>query len=171
MAVVSLQGDVFEVLGELPELEKHAPDFCLADQNLNDVTLDNFAGRRVILNIFPSVDTAVCATSVRKFNEKVSSIGSGKIVVASISKDLPFAFKRFCASEGLPNIITLSAFRSPDFGKTWGVEIAEGPFKGLLARSVIIVDETKRVIYTELVDELSHEPDYDMAIKAVTYDF
>lgn len=141
-----------------------APDFVLAKNDLSDVTLATYKGRRVVMNIFPSLDTGVCAQSVRKFNEKAASLDN--TVVLCISADLPFAMGRFCGAEGIDKVETLSAFRS-DFGDTYGCKLVTGPFRGLMSRCVVVLDEEGKVIYTEQVEEMTHEPDYDKAIAAL----
>jgi thiol peroxidase len=164
MATTQLKGHLVRLEGELPLVGAQAPDFLLTRGDLSDVALKDFAGSRIVLNIFPSIDTPVCATSVRTFNAKFHSrIGT---VVLCVSMDLPFAQGRFCAAEGLNNVIPASAFRSPGFGKAYGVLIADGPLAGLLARAVVIIGTGGKVVYTQLVDEITREPDYDAALKA-----
>jgi thiol peroxidase len=163
MATITLKGMEIHTSGSLPEVGSQAPAFSLTGGNLQDVTLADFAGKRVIVNIFPSLDTAVCAMSVRRFNAEASKLDN--TVVLCISKDLPFAQARFCGAEGLDDVITLSMMRDAAFGKDYGVNIIDGPMAGLLARAVVIVDETGNVIYTELVPEIAQEPDYEAALK------
>lgn len=151
--------------GTLPAQESTAPNFTLVDTELAEKTLNDFSGKRKVLNIFPSVDTGVCATSVRKFNEKAAA--AENTVVLCISADLPFAQKRFCAAEGLDNVIMLSNFRSPEFATAYGVLQENGPLKGLNARAVIVLDENNQVLYTQLVGEITDEPDYESALKAL----
>ncbi|WP_295841313.1 thiol peroxidase [uncultured Apibacter sp.] len=158
MATITLRGNEVHTLGNLPEVGNKAPDFILVDSDLSEKKLSDYKGKRVILNIFPSVDTDTCAMSVREFNEKVSEMNN--TVVLCISKDLPFAQKRFCAAEGLDNVIPLSAFRS-DFGKDYRLEFVDGPLKGLFSRSVIVLNESGEVIYDEQVAETTHEPNYE----------
>ncbi|MCT6868362.1 MAG: thiol peroxidase [Apibacter sp.] len=158
MATITLRGNEVHTLGNLPEVGNKAPDFILVDSDLSEKKLSDYKGKRVILNIFPSVDTDTCAMSVREFNEKVSEMNN--TVVLCISKDLPFAQKRFCAAEGLDNVIPLSAFRS-DFGKDYRLEFVDGPLKGLFSRSVIVLNESGEVIYDEQVTETTHEPNYE----------
>ncbi len=160
MATVTLKGNEVHTTGNLPPIGDKAPNFLLVATDLSDKQLSDFQGKRVVLNIFPSVDTGTCAMSVRKFNQEASNLDN--TVVLCISRDLPFALSRFCAAEGLENVITLSAFRS-GFGKDYGLEFADGPLKGLLSRVVIILDETGKVIYEQQVAEISEEPDYDKA--------
>lgn len=158
MATITLRGNEVHTLGNLPEVGNKAPDFILVDSDLSEKKLSDYKGKRVILNIFPSVDTDTCAMSVREFNEKVSEMNN--TIVLCISKDLPFAQKRFCAAEGLDNVIPLSAFRS-DFGKDYRLEFVDGPLKGLFSRSVIVLNESGEVIYDEQVTETTHEPNYE----------
>ncbi len=166
MATVTLKGTPAKTSGELPSKGNHAPQFTLVKSDLSEVSLSDFKGKKVILNIFPSIDTGICAMSVRKFNEKVASMDD--TVVLCISKDLPFAHARFCGAEGIENAITLSTFRDNDqFAKDYGVLIEEGGFKGLFARSVVVVDESGNVVYTELVGEIAEEPNYESALKAI----
>lgn len=164
MATVTLKGNLVHTTGNLPKVGSLIPDFTLIDADLSPKKLSDYKGKKLVLNIFPSVDTGTCAMSVREFNQKASTLEN--TVVLCISKDLPFAQKRFCAAEGLKNVITLSAFRS-SFGKDYGLEFSDGPMKGLLSRIVIIVDEKGKVIYEEQVPEISHEPDYDSALKTL----
>ncbi len=164
MATVTLKGNPFKTSGELPAKGSQAPDFTLVKTDLSEVSLSDFKGQRVVLNIFPSVDTPTCAQSVRAFNEKASSLEN--TVVLCVSQDLPFALARFCGAEGLDQVIPASAFRS-SFADDYGVRMAEGPLTGLNARSVVIVDEQGKVTYTQLVSEVADEPDYDAAISAL----
>ncbi|WP_276788882.1 thiol peroxidase [Paraprevotella xylaniphila] len=150
--------------GKMVETGRKAPDFHLTQPDLQDVKLSDFKGKKVILNVFPSLDTPTCAVSVREFNEKAS--GLENTVVLCISMDLPFAQSRFCTTEGLTRVIPLSAFRSQDFTKNYGLQIADGPMKGLLARAVIVVDEKGIVRHTQLVKEISQEPDYEAALES-----
>ena len=142
-----------------------APDFCLTKGDLSDAKLSDYKGKRVVLNIFPSIDTGVCAQSVRTFNKKASSLDN--TVVLCISADLPFAQGRFCGAEGLENVVTLSTFKSPDFGKDYGCLLVSGALKGLMSRCVVVLDEEGKVLYTEQVEEITHEPNYDQAIAAL----
>lgn len=166
MAKITLKGESIETVGELPEVKTAAPDFTLTETDLSDVSLASYRGKRIILNIFPSIDTDVCAASARRFNEEVNRLDN--TVVFCISADLPFAHKRFCEAEGLKNIIPLSVFRSGEFGIDYGVTITSGPLKGLLSRAIVIIDQQGEVTYTEQVTEIAQEPDYDAALKAVT---
>ncbi len=164
MAEVTLNGNSFNTIGELPEINSSALDFTLVKNDLSDVNLNDFAGKTVVLNIFPSLDTPVCAVSVRTFNQKAAELKD--TVVLCISKDLPFAQARFCGAEGIENVITLSDFRTGDFGKKYGVTISDGPLAELFARAVVVIKNGK-VIYRELVKEISQEPNYDKALKAI----
>ena len=157
MATVTLKGNAFQTAGDLPAVGKKAPDFKLVKTDLSEVSLKDFAGSRLILNIFPSVDTAVCATSIRTFNKSASELNNTKVLC--VSADLPFAAARFCGAEGIENVTTGSSFRS-DFGKDYGVNFVSGPLAGLLSRSVVVIDEQGVVLYTEQVAETTEEPDY-----------
>ena len=165
MATVTLQGNPVSVQGELPAVGSKAPDFKLTGADLSDVTLGDFAGKKLILNIYPSVDTGTCAASTRQFNERMN--GRDDVVVLCASQDLPFAFSRFCGAEGLDNIQTASTFRSPNFLDAYGVKIAEGPMTGLCARAVVVVDEQGQVVHNQLVAEIADEPDYEAALNAL----
>jgi thioredoxin-dependent peroxiredoxin len=164
MAETALGGNPVHTVGDLPAVGSPSPSFAITKGDLSEVTADDYAGQRVILNIFPSVDTPTCATSVRKFNEKVSSLDN--TVVLCVSADLPFAQGRFCGAEGLTNVVTASTFRS-DFGTAFGVTLADGKFAGLLARAVVVLDEHGTVIHSQLVPEIAQEPDYDAAIESL----
>lgn len=162
MAQVTLRGNPVQVEGELPKTGTQAPDFTLTAGDLSDATLATFAGKRKVLNIFPSVDTPTCATSVRKFNAQANELTNA--VVLCISTDLPFAQARFCGSEGLDNVKNLSDFRDPAFAVDYGVAITEGPLKGLTARAVVVLDENDKVLHSELVSEIGQEPNYEAAL-------
>ena len=164
MAQITLGGSPIHTLGDLPAVGSSAPDFLLTAANLSNISKADLAGKRVVLNIFPSVDTAVCATSVRKFNEAASSLDNA--VVLCVSADLPFAQSRFCGAEGLSNVQTGSTFRD-GFGATYGVTITDGVFSGLLARAVVVLNESGTVVHTELVAEIAQEPDYEAAIASL----
>jgi thiol peroxidase len=166
MAKILLKGQPIETIGELPAVNSMAPDFNLTKTDLSDVSLADFRGKRIILNIFPSIDTNVCAASARRFNEELNKLDN--TVVFCISADLPFAHNRFCEAEGLKNIIPLSVFRAANFGKDYGVTIKTGPIAGLLSRAIVVIDENGKVIYTEQVPEIAQEPDYAAALNAVT---
>jgi len=165
MAKITLQGNQIETNGELPAVNNVAPAFTLTRTDLSECSLADFAGHTVVLNIFPSIDTPVCAASVRRFNAEASAADS--TVVLCISADLPFAHQRFCEGEGLDRVIPLSVFRSPEFGKDYGVRITTGPIAGLLSRAIVIIDPKGKVVYTEQVPEIAQEPDYDAALKAL----
>ena len=164
MATITLGGNEIHTVGELPSVGATAPEAKLTNGSLEEVTLGDFDANFIILNIFPSVDTGVCAASVRAFNERAAGIDG--VVVLSVSADLPFAHKRFCANEGLDNVQGLSTFRS-DFAKTWGVEIIDGAMQGLCSRAVVVVDNDGKVVYAQQVPEIAHEPDYEAALAAV----
>jgi thiol peroxidase len=166
MAQTKLKDVVVQTAGELPDPNTIAPDFELVDADLKEVTLNSFNGHNIILNIFPSIDTRVCATSVREFNKRAASLPNTKVVC--VSKDLPFALKRFCGAEGIENVVVLSDFRNKSFGSDYGVELLNGAFKGLHARAVIVIDADKKVKHTELVPVIGQEPDYEAAIRAVS---
>ncbi len=164
MATVTLRGNPIQTNGELPSVGSSAPSFSLVGSDLAEVSEVKFAGKKVVLNIFPSIDTPTCATSVRTFNEKAAGTDA---VVLCVSEDLPFAQNRFCGSEGIENVMTASSFRS-DFGAAYGLEMTDGPLKGLLARAVVVLDETGTVIHSELVPEIAQEPDYSAALNAIS---
>jgi thiol peroxidase len=165
MAVITLHGKPIHTIGNLPVRGTVAAEFILTKTDLGEVSLKDFAPKRVVLNIFPSIDTPVCAMSVRRFNEDVSALPD--TVVLCISMDLPFAHARFCGAEGLKNVVPLSAFRRKSFGSDYGVTITDGPMEGLLSRAVVIIDANRKVIYTEQVPEIAQEPDYQVAIAAL----
>jgi thiol peroxidase len=165
MASTKLAGNPVSLAGDFPTKGGSAPDFTGVSQDLSEVTLDSFKGKRKVLNVFPSIDTDVCATSVRKFNEKAAALENTRVIC--LSKDLPFAFKRFCGAEGIENVVSASLFRDTDFAQKAGVLITDGPLKGLTARAVLVLDENNQVIYGQLVDDITHEPDYDAALAAL----
>lgn len=165
MASVLFAGKPVNISGDLPKIGSKAPNFKLVKNDLSTVTLSDFAGAKLVLNVFPSVDTAVCATSVRKFNADAGNLENTKVLC--ISRDLPFAQKRFCGAEGLEDVINLSDFNTGQFGKDYGLEIIEGAFTGLHSRAVIVVDENGIVKYTELVPNISDEPNYEAALAAL----
>lgn len=165
MAKTALDGKPANTSGDLPEKGTKLKDFNLVDKSLSTKSLSDFKGSKLILNIFPSVNTGVCSASVRKFNEKASQLNNTKVLC--ISKDLPFAQQAFCAAEGLENVIMLSDFRDSQFGKTNGLLLVDSAFEGLLARCVIILDADHTIKYIELVPEIAQEPDYETALKAV----
>ncbi len=165
MAKITFKNNPINTIGTLPAVGSKAPDFKLTKTDLSDVSLKDFAGKKVILNIFPSIDTGVCATSVRKFNTEGGALPN--TVVIGVSKDLPFAHKRFCGAEGITNVVTTSDLREGSFGKAYGVTMSEGPLAGLFSRSIVVLDETGTVKYTEQVPEITQEPDYAKALAAV----
>jgi thioredoxin-dependent peroxiredoxin len=165
MSKITFKGNPVNTSGNLPAKGTKAPDFTLVKSDLGNLSLSELKGKKVILNIFPSLDTSVCATSVRKFNQLAA--GKANTVVLGISKDLPFASGRFCSAEGITNVITLSGFRDSAFGKSYGVDTVDGPLAGLYARSIVVVDEQGSVVYTQLVPETTIEPDYDSALAAL----
>ncbi|MBU0655706.1 MAG: thiol peroxidase [Gammaproteobacteria bacterium] len=164
MATITLQGNPIETIGSLPAVGSDAPAFSLVKTDLSEVGLGDFAGKTVVLNIYPSVDTGICAASTRRFNEVAS--GNDNVAVLCISADLPFAHSRFCGAEGLENVVSLSTFRDTDFGKDYGVTITTGPLAGLMSRAVVVVKDGK-VTYTEQVPEIAQEPNYDAALAAL----
>lgn len=165
MAKITFKGNPVTTSGELPKVGSAAPDFTLTKTDLSALGKQDLAGKNVVLNIFPSIDTGVCATSVRTFNQKAAALPN--TVVVCVSKDLPFAMKRFCGAEGIEKVVPASWFRGPDFGKAYGVVMQDGPLAGLFARSVVVFDAAGKVVHTELVPEIAQESDYDAALKAV----
>ncbi|WP_163517621.1 thiol peroxidase [Gelidibacter japonicus] len=166
MATVTLKGNQVTTFGELPKIGVDAPNFRLTAPDLSPRSLNDYLGHNVILNIFPSVDTGVCAQSVRTFNEKASQLDNTKVLC--ISKDLPFAFARFCAAERLDNVETLSDFRDGNFGKNYGLTFVDGPLKALHSRCVVVLDDKSKVIYTEQVPEITDEPNYEAALQSLS---
>ncbi|MQP52400.1 MULTISPECIES: thiol peroxidase [unclassified Flavobacterium] len=162
MASITLGGNPIHTNGELPAVGTKAADFNLIKTDLGTATLADFTGSRVVLNIFPSIDTGTCAASVRKFNEKASTVSNTKVLC--VSRDLPFAQKRFCGAEGLENVINLSDFKDGSFGKNYGLEITDGPLAGLHSRVVIVLDENGTILHAEQVNEIADEPNYDAAL-------
>lgn len=162
MANITLKGNPIQTLGELPAKGTKAPDFELTKNDLSKATLKDFQGSRLVLNIFPSLDTGTCAASVRRFNKEAANLNNTKVLC--ISRDLPFAQARFCGAEGLNNVITLSDFATHQFGKDYQVEISSGPMAHLLSRAVVVLDENHQVIYTQQVPEIVDEPDYEPAL-------
>ena len=162
MATVKFKGNQVHSIGNLPEVGSIAPDFTLVNGSLQDFHLSDYKGKRVLLNIFPSLDTSTCASSVRKFNKWVSE--KENVVVICVSKDLPFAQSRFCGAEGLENVVTASDFRYNTYATDYGVLLTDGPLKGLMARSVVALDENGKVLYTEQVAEITEEPNYDITV-------
>jgi len=165
MSEVTFQGHPLRVAGRVPDVGTSAPAFSLVGKDLADVTLSSFAGQRKVLNIFPSIDTGVCAASVRRFNALAADLGN--TVVLCISADLPFAQSRFCGAEGLDRVVTLSTFRNNSVLTDYGVAITEGPLAGLAARAVLVLDADNTVLHAERVGEIGNEPDYDAAIAAL----
>lgn len=165
MASITLGGNPINTIGELPKVGTKAPEFQLVKNDLSIADLSNYRGTKVILNIFPSIDTGTCATSVRTFNAKASSLDNTKVLC--ISRDLPFAQKRFCGAEGLENVINLSDFKTGTFGKDYGLEIIDGPLAGLHSRAIVVIDENGTVKYTEQVSEIANEPNYEEALAAL----
>src|SRR5690554_3536689 len=162
MTTVTFKGTPVRIDGHFPQQGEQAPSFSLVNKTLDEVTLSSLSGFRKVVNIFPSIDTPTCATSVRKFNEEAASLKNTRVLC--ISADLPFAHARFCGAEGLDRVLTLSTMRDPDFFQSYGVDIAEGPLAGLAARAVIVLDESDNVLYSELVPEIGDEPDYAKAL-------
>ena len=165
MAKITLKGNPVNTSGNLPSVGSKAPGFTLVKSDLTQLSLDELKGKKLLLNIFPSLGTSVCATALRKFNQLAAD--RENTVVLAISKDLPFAHNSFCTTEGIKNVITLSGFRDSNFGKAYGVDLLDGIFAGLYARSVVVTDEKGIVKYTELVSDIANEPDYDKAIAAL----
>ncbi|MCH5596645.1 thiol peroxidase [Niabella ginsengisoli] len=164
MSEITLKGNKINTSGTLPEVGSKLKDFTLVKDDLSEKSLSDYQGKKLVLNIFPSVDTGICAASVRKFNEEASSLDN--TVVVNISKDLPFALKRFCAAEGLNNVETLSDFRG-SFGTDYGVSLVDSGMKGLLSRAVVVANENGEITYTEQVPEIAQEPDYNAALAAL----
>ncbi len=165
MATVTLKGNAIETSGNLPKIGTTAPDFKLTATDLSTKTLSDFKGSKIVLNIFPSIDTGTCAQSVRQFNKEASELKNTKVLC--ISKDLPFAHSRFCGAEGLDNVISLSDYKDGSFGKTYGVNFITGPLEALLSRSVVVINEDGIITYTEQVSETVDEPNYSAALEAL----
>ncbi|RQP10565.1 MAG: thiol peroxidase [Chryseobacterium sp.] len=164
MADITFHDEAAKTVGSLPEKGTELKNFTLVAEDLSEKTLSDYKGKKIVMNIFPSIDTGVCAAAARKFNEEAS--GLDNTVVLNISRDLPFALKRFCAAEGLDDVVSLSDFRG-SFGEDYGVTLADSPLKGLLSRAVIVADENGKILYTEQVNELTHEPNYEAAVAAL----
>ncbi|MBI9089395.1 MAG: thiol peroxidase [Desulfobacterium sp.] len=162
MANFKIDGNPSTTVGELPSVGEKAPDFLLTKTDLSDISLMDVAGKKVVLNIFPSVDTPVCSASVRRFNSEISSYPNA--VVLCVSLDLPFAHSQFCETEGLKDVIPVSELRNREFGDKYGIRITQGPLAGLMARAVVVIDGTGTVIYSKLVEELTNEPDYEAVL-------
>ena len=165
MAQITYKGNLIHTAGSLPEIGSNAPDFKVVKTDLSPLSLRDFKGKRILLNIFLSLDTSVCAASMRKFNVEAAALPNS--VVLCISKDLPFAQKRFCAAEGLENVLTGSEYRDSSFSSAYGVSITDGPLEGLFSRAVLVIDEAGKVLYTEQVPEITQEPDYERALAAL----
>jgi len=165
MAKITFKGSPVNTSGQLPAVGSAAPDFTLVKADLSEVSLKDLKGKNVVLNIFPSLDTGVCAASVRRFNKEAANLPN--TVVLAVSADLPFAAGRFCTTEGIENVQTASVFRNPEFAKDYGVLTLDGPLKGVLARSVVVLDADGKVLYNELVEETTNEPNYEAAISVL----
>lgn len=165
MASTQLGGNPVQLAGDFPVKDSQAKEFTGVGQDLSNITLSSLKGKRVVLNIFPSIDTPVCATSVRKFNEQAAALDNTRVVC--ISGDLPFAHQRFCGAEGIENVVTASIFRNPEFAVDYGVAIQDGPLAGLTARAVVVVDEDGKVLHAQLVGDIKEEPDYEAALAAL----
>lgn len=165
MANITHRGNTVHTIGELPPVGSQAPDFRLTDANLNDVSLADFQGKKKLLNIFPSIDTPTCAMSTRKFNEYAARHPDA--VILMVSADLPFAQQHFCSVENTHNVKTLSMMRDRNFAKDYGILLLDGPYRGITARAVVVIDENDKVVYTELVPEIRQEPDYEAALAAL----
>ena len=165
MAAITLQGNEIHTNGDLPAIGDKAPDFLLVDKDLNDVNLSAYVGKKKLISIVPSLDTPVCATSTKKFNDFAAE--RSDVVILTVSADLPFAMSRFCTSEGVSNVVALSMMRNQDFASNYGVLIQDGPLAGITARAIVVLDAENDVVYTELVGEIANEPDYDAALAAL----
>ena len=165
MANVTLKGNEIHTSGSMPEVGSIAPDFKGVKSDLSELSLSDLKGKRVVLNVFPSLDTSVCAASVRRFNKEAASLNNTEVL--AVSKDLPFAHGRFCTTEGIENVVALSAFRCSCFEDKYGMLLIDGPLKGLLARGVVVIDEAGKVVYTELVPEITSEPNYEAALASL----
>ena len=165
MAAITLKGNTINTIGTLPAVGTQAPAFSLVGKDLSEVSLSNYAGQKLVLNIVPSIDTGICAASARAFNEKATSFENTKVI--TISMDLPFAAGRFCAAEGIEDVVMASAFRAPAFGPAYGITLADSVMAGLFGRAIVVLDADHKVVYTELVPEIVQEPNYDAAIAAL----
>ena len=165
MASITFKGNTIKTVGDLPKVGEQAPDFTLTNDSLHDISLKDFSGKRLVLNIFPSIDTGICAMSARHFNGDASKLEN--TIVMNVSKDLPFAQKRFCGAEGLENVQNASEFKNNGFSSKYHVIMEEGPLAGLFSRAVVVIDESGKVIYTEQVPEIVQEPDYDSALASL----
>ncbi len=166
MAAITLGGNAINTSGSLPAIGTNAPDFLLTKNDLSDVTIKDFSGKNIVLNIFPSLDTGICAASVRRFNAEAGNLDN--TVVLCISVDLPFAHNRFCEAEGIDNVVTLSDLRNKDFGEKYSVRIVDGPLAGVFSRAIVIVNTEGKVIYSEQVPEIKQEPNYEAALKVLS---
>ncbi len=166
MAMITLQGNEIHTNGDLPSIGDKAPDFQLVDRDLNNISLDEFAGKKKLISIVPSLDTPVCATSTKKFSEFIADRNDAVVLI--VSADLPFAMSRFCTAENVTNVVPLSMMRDREFAKAYGVLILDGPLSGITARAVIVLDSANDVVYGELVSEISEEPDYEAALAALS---
>ncbi|MBT8041773.1 MAG: thiol peroxidase [Pontiella sp.] len=165
MASITLKGNAVKTVGDLPGAGSDAPAFSAVKTDLSELSLADYAGKKVVLNIFPSIDTGVCATSTQRFNKEAGRLDNTAVIC--VSADLPFALGRFCGAEGLEDVVPASVFRNPEFGSSYGVTIADGPLAGLLSRAVVVIDESGKVVYTEQVPEITQEPDYEAALNAL----
>ena len=165
MTEITLQGNKINTNGDVPKVGSAAPEFILVDSDLNDISLSNYDGKNIILNVIPSLDTPVCQKSTKIFNEKASDLSD--TVVLAVSADLPFAMKRFCSSESIESVKPLSMMRSRNFAKDYGVLLTDGPLSGITARAVIVIDKNKKIIHSELVQEIANEPNYEAAINSL----
>ena len=165
MAEITLQGNKINTNGDVPKVGSAAPDFVLVDSDLNDISLSNYDGKNIISNIIPSLDTPVCQKSTKIFNDKASSLSG--VVVLAVSADLPFAMKRFCSSESIESVKPMSMMRSRNFAKDYGVLLVDGPLSGITARAVIVMDKDKKIIHSELVQEIANEPNYEAALNSL----
>jgi thiol peroxidase len=165
MAQTALKGNPVNTSGDLPAVGGNALDFTLTGTDLGDIKLADYTGKKVVLNIFPSIDTPVCALSVRKFNTEITRYPDTAVIC--VSRDLPFAHARFCGAEGIENVVSASVLKDLSFGNKYGVTLVDGPFEGLLARAVVVIDEDKKIIYSQLAPEISEEPDYTAALAAL----
>lgn len=165
MAKITLKGNPINTVGNLPSVGSSAPDFVMTKTDLSDVSLKDFSGKRIVLNIFPSLDTPVCASSVRKFNADVDKLQNTVVLCASM--DLPFAHKRFCSTEGLEKVVSISEMHKHGFGEAYGVRIIDGPLAGIYSRAIVVINEAGKITYTEQVPEITQEPDYSAALAAL----
>ena len=165
MAEITLQGNKVNTNGVIPQIGSSAPDFILVDSDLNDISLSNYDGKNIILNIIPSLDTPVCQKSTKIFNEKASNLSD--VIVLAVSADLPFAMKRFCSAESIESVKPMSMMRSRNFAKDYGVLLVDGPLSGITARAVVVINKDKKIIHSELVQEIANEPNYEAALNSL----